>query len=207
MSNHCAIIGDIRQSRDIENWPEIFRLLTDTLEEVNSRFAGAVLIPFNPTVGDEFQGALKTPRHAYDVYTFIKASIPVHVYFGLGIGVVEKTQSDDKGLRGSAFYRARESLELCKTEEGLIRLRTSDHPRNDEISNTLLKFIDLHEINWTDRQREIIYFYRIHPTLTHRQIGERFSIAQSTVTKIMKAAFFPIIKESEQVVFSRLSES
>ncbi len=33
---------------------------------------------------------------------------PVGICCGIGIGEVEKSQEDDKGLRGTAFFRARE---------------------------------------------------------------------------------------------------
>jgi len=163
MPSHTALIGDIKGSRKLDNWPEVFRKLQETLEEANRRFAADILIAFKPTVGDEFQGALKTPDKAYDVYTFIKASLPVSIYFGMGIGEVEKPAEGDSGLRGTAFYRAREALELCKKKGGTLRIKSSGKfSQSENATNTTLLLIETIEHSWTARQREVANHYRLN---------------------------------------------
>jgi hypothetical protein len=201
MLNHCALIGDIRRSRDLKNWNDIFGNLRETLQEVNRRFADDILVPFEPTVGDEFQGALKNSDHAYDVYTFIKASLPVHVYFGMGLGEVENPEQGNRGgLRGTAFYRARAALEKCKDEGGSLRLISAAASLQDGLINAVLRLIESHECDWTHRQKEVVNHVRKHPDQTHDKIAAHFGVARPTITKILKVTHYPVIVEAEKAV-------
>lgn len=207
MPHHCALIGDIKQSRKLDNWPQVYRTLTRTLDEVNRRFADDVLIEFKPTVGDEFQGALKKPDRAYQVYTFIKASLPVAVYCGMGIGEVEKPLQEDVGLRGTAFYRAREALERCKRQQGILRIKSSDESgRFEDTVNTMLLLIETMENSWTRRQTEVAHYYRLHPDYTYEKIGEHFGASKQFVYKILKATHFQVILEAEGQISDWLKE-
>ncbi|MCD6453719.1 MAG: hypothetical protein J7L62_00255, partial [Candidatus Aminicenantes bacterium] len=113
MALRCTFICDIKSSRKLKNWRNIFSSIENTLIRVNKEFKEEVFVEFKPTVGDEFQGVLKSSRYAYDVYLFLKKNIPAGFYCGIGVGEVEKTKKD-VGMRGTAFYRAREALEKCK---------------------------------------------------------------------------------------------
>ena len=61
-SNCCVIIGDIKKSRNVDNWSNIFKKVDSTLKGINRAFSSDILIDFKPTVGDEFQGVLKNPK-------------------------------------------------------------------------------------------------------------------------------------------------
>lgn len=200
--HHTALIGDIKSSRRLDNWPEIFAALQSTLDEVNRCFADQILIPFKPTIGDEFQGALKTDTRAFDVYDFIRARLPVPFYCGVGVGEVEQTASKDSGLRGTAFYRAREALEQCKAKKrSLYVLRTDPPPSpDDEIINAFLALIGVLENSMTKRQRAIVAFYRLHPNLKLEQVGAHFGVRQGTISNILKAAHYHEISEGERLV-------
>ncbi len=199
---HTAIIGDIKGSRRLKNWDEIFADLQAALDEVNRRFEDQILIPFKPTVGDEFQGALKTRKRAFDVYDYIRARLPVPIYCGIGVGEVEKTASGDSGLRGSAFYNARAALEQCKEQKrNLFVLRTAPPlSPGDEIINALLALIGVLENSMTKRQREVVAYYRLHPELKLDQLGARFGVQQGTISNILKAAHYRVIAEGERLV-------
>lgn len=199
MKRHTALIGDIKKSRELENWPEIFGVLKKTLNHVNRRFADDILVKFQPTVGDEFQGALKSPEKAFDVYTFIKASLPVRASFGLGIGEIEKLGKGEKGLRGTAFYRARDALEQCKREKRRLYVRSAESGahQSDRVINTILRLIDVLENSMTRRQGEVVSYYRLNPESKLGEIGEHFDVYQGTVSNILRAAHYAVIKDSE----------
>jgi len=190
MQNYTAIIGDIKKSRDLDNWPDLFDQLKTVLSEVNDQFSGDILIPFEPTVGDEFQGALKSPESAYDVYLFIHAGMPVHIYIGIGVGEIENPEKGHRGgLRGSAFYRAREALTKCKKSEGFMRIALKDEWRElQEDINLFQRAMETIESDWTERQTEIVNYIRKESKRTHKQAAEYFKIARPTVTKQLLAA-------------------
>lgn len=103
---HCVLIGDIRQSSKLAKWDKVFRNLTKVLDKINQDFHEYIMVNFKPTVGDEFQGALKTPEKAFDIYLFLKTRFQVPFYLGVGLGDIEKPLLRDTGMRGTAFYYA-----------------------------------------------------------------------------------------------------
>lgn len=206
MSSNCVMIGDIRESRTLDDWASVFSQLDGALKAVNREFSDDILLNFKPTVGDEFQGALREARKAYAVCVSIKSQLPVRVYCGIGIGDIEKPLHEDVGMRGSGFYRARRALESCKEEKRSVIIRSADTPDlMDDAINTLLHFIETLENSWTGRQREVLSYYRSHPDHTYEQLGEHFGIAKQTVWKILKAADWEVVSEGEATV-NRLLE-
>jgi hypothetical protein len=201
----CALIFDVKGSRQLDNWREVFKSIKSTLTAANRHFADNLLVKFQPTVGDEFQGALKSPAKAYDLYTFIKASLPVQIYCGMGIGEVEITGKDATGLRGTAFYRAREALEMSKNAQGLLRISTSDTvDKFSEYWNILLRLMETMELDWTPRQRQIVNYQRLNPELRQNVIARHFKITEPTLSKIFKNAHWEVISITEKYISENL---
>lgn len=207
MSNNCVMIGDIKKSRHVDKWSDIFRELNNILKKVNSEFSKNILVDFRPTIGDEFQGALTDSKNAYTIYVSIKNKMPVQFYCGVGIGDVEKPLDKDIGMRGSAFYRARSALELCKKRKRNILIKSSDKTSQmDKIINTLLHFIEILENSWTQRQCEVVNYYRLHPQYTYEQLASHFSISKQTVYDILKAANWDVFTETETLIKELLTD-
>ena len=208
MSSQCVLIGDIRSSRDLQDWPVVFGDLENALRGVNRQFADDVVVDFGPTVGDEFQGVLRDARNAYAVYVLIKSGLRAGLYCGIGVGEVEKPLEEAIYMRGSAFYRARAALETCKAKRRSLVVRSSDTVGlQDKITNTLLHFIEVLENSWTDRQREVLSFYRGHREYTHEQLGEHFGVSKQAVGQILKAGDWEAIYEGEELVKELLARA
>ena len=201
MASNCVLIGDIKKSRDIEDWSTLFRKLEETLNEINTMFSDDIRINFKPTVGDEFQGVLKSPKNAYAIYVSIKSNLPMDFYCGVGIGDIERPLEDEIGMRGTAFYRARSAVELCKKSNRKLLIKSSDMTnQTDEILNTVLRFIEVLEESWTERQREVVNYVRLHPGSTYEQIGNHFAISKQAVSQILAAADWAAISEGENLL-------
>lgn len=206
MSSKCVMIGDIKKSRNVGNWSKIFRKLDETLTEVNRVFSGDILIDFRSTIGDEFQGVLKNPKNAYALYVFIKCKLPIDIYCGIGVGHVERPFEKDRGMRGTAFYRARSALELCKKSKRNLLMKSSDMPTQiDEVINTLLRFIEALENSWTKRQKEVANYFRSYPDYTYEQLGKHFRISKQAISQILKAADWDAISEGEALLNNLLT--
>ncbi|MCX6640428.1 MAG: SatD family protein [bacterium] len=205
-----ALIFDVKSSRQLDDWPVVFKKIEQTLNKANRKFAADILVKFQPTIGDEFQGALKSAEKAYGVYTFIKASLPAQIYCGLGLGEVEMTGKDTAGLRGTAFYRARAALEHCKKEKGLLRIKLSD-PANAFSDNLsiILRLVETLELKWTPRQQEVISFLRLHRELKQNSIAQRLKISEPTLSRMLKNAHWEVITTTEkylEIVLSNYDE-
>ena len=201
MFMYCVMICDVKGSRALVDWPIIVGRIEKVLKNINSIFHDEVCIDFKLTVGDEFQGVLKTPKNAYDLYLYIKSNLPVEVYCGIGIGDIEKPNNKDTGMRGAAFYRAREALEFCKKKKRGVFLK-SDERKNqvDDIINTMFLFFETIERSWTKRQKEIVSYYRLHSDYTYEEIGKKFGISRQSVYQILKSANWHIVLEGESLI-------
>ena len=46
MPNKCVIIGDIKKSRMLDNWKQVFEELNKVLDEINRKFSKDIIIEF-----------------------------------------------------------------------------------------------------------------------------------------------------------------
>ncbi len=198
-----ALICDVQGSRKIENWGEVYSEIGRVIGELNRVHEKDFLIPLEFTVGDEFQGVLKTPENTYEVIKFLKIFMPVRFYCGVGIGEVEIPQSRG-AMRGEAFYRARDALEICKKEKRAVYLISGEN-LIDVPANAILFLIQTIEAGWSIRQREVVTYYRLNPGLTYEKIGEHFGVTRQTIMKILKAAKFKAVREGEEAINRLLS--
>lgn len=200
VKDKCVVIGDIKMSSRLESWPKIFVRLEQTLDKINQRFSDDLVITFRPTVGDEFQGAIQSPQNAFEIYALIRSEFPVAIYCAIGIGDIQKPFTRERGMRGTAFYRARDALEMCKNKKRNIFIKSSDTSSQiDDVINTLLQFIEVLEHSWTERQREVVGYYRRHPDYTYEQLGKHFSVSKQSISQTLKAANWEAISEGENL--------
>ncbi len=196
--DYAALVCDVRRSRKQADWERVVDSINNTLGCANERFQDKLFMNLQLTVGDEFQGVLRDIGVAYDVYLFLKLHLPVEIYCGVGIGEVEFPLKDYAGARGTAFYRARSSLERCKKEKRGICI--SSQTIWDDVLNTILYLIEGIEDGWSERQREIIKFYREHPGVTYEQLGEHFGITKQGIYKVLHNARWKHVKKGEECV-------
>ena len=194
----CAVIGDIRGSSSIPDWRTVFRKLSLALDKANRACAGRLLVPFRPTVGDEFQGVVSDAGCALDVMLLIEDRVPARFYLGVGVGTVEIRAHRDTGMRGTAFYRARAALEEAKAHRRSMVVRTDDESRpTDQAVNALLRLRDTLRSRWTTRQRELITYYRAHPGYSYADLAEWLHKSPQAVHKRLKAASWDAVVEAE----------
>lgn len=194
-----ALICDVRGSRKIENWGEVYTEIEQVLKKINQAFENDFMTFLEFTVGDEFQGVLTTPQNAYEVIKFLKIYMPVRFYCGVGIGEVEIPKSHSGGMRGNAFYRARDAIKICKKEKRDVYI-ISGIDFIDVPANGILFLIQTIEEGWSSRQREVVTYYRINSGLTYEKIGKHFGVTRQTIMKILKAAKFKAIREGEEAI-------
>ncbi len=201
----AAFICDLKSSRKIERWSEIIASIKNQLNQLNRQFASFIEVPFRFTVGDEFQGVLSSVEGVVPVFRWLRYNLPVEFYCGCGIGSVEYAEKDFSTMRGSAFYRARDSIEYAKRKNRKFLLN-SNSEEVDMVVNGIYFLIQVIESRWTNRQRELASFYMLNEKLTYDEIGRRFGISKQAVSKHLRAAGVEAILEGEEVILSQLSK-
>ena len=113
-SGYTVIIGDIIDSKKIKGRKKVQVKFKEILDQVNRVYEEDIASQFTITLGDEFQGLLKTGRNIINIISDIEfAMAPVELRFGIGIGEIstEINLKYSAEIDGSAYHRARAMVE------------------------------------------------------------------------------------------------
>jgi len=201
----CVITCDIKESRKLKDRRVIQEKLKKTVRAVNTGYKGDILANFIITRGDEFQGVLKDKKSCYDVLLFIRESLPVDFYCGVGIGSINTEISNKPTeMDGTSFHRSREALQEAKRLNSWIIVQSGDN-LFDETLNVMISLVDTIKRGWTKRQREIISYYK-GKELTYSELGKRINVTKQSISKILKAADLEMVERAEEVIGEYLSK-
>lgn len=212
-----AIIGDIKNSKEIEKRNMIQNELKNILEDVNCIYADDIASKFTITLGDEFQGLLYTGHNVVKIIETIKERLyPVEMRFGIGEGEITTAINLEIaiGADGPAYYNARSAIEYLKGNEkknkrALSDMRIESKCRKTEkqlaLINTIFELMKAIELNWTERQREIIWAmlkYNEGQSATARRLG----ISQGTLNKALTAGQYYAYSNALKMIETELGE-
>jgi len=209
-----AIIGDIVDSRKIQDRKLVQQNMTLVLSEINKKFAQSISSRFVITLGDEFQGLLENGDHVVEVIDSIEREMhPIKLRFGIGVGRI--TTSIDYhmpiGADGPAYYNARKVIEHIKmSRKKKMEIRTNigieieNNSCISELINSIFSLSTVIKSTWTDRQREVIKAYI---KCSRSQIGAAslIGVNQSTIQKVLKASDYYEYQQAYRSIANVLS--
>jgi len=194
----CTITADIKESKKLKKRARIQERLKKSLNEINKKYHSELIAGFMITLGDEFQGVLKTPSCWYDVVLDLQEKLEFDIYYGIGVGSIDtEFSSKSTEMDGPSFHRSREALEEAKRLKRRIVIKTGG---DDTIINVILALMEAIKEGWTQRQKEIITFYRRHRGLSYEKIAENYGVTKQAISKILHAAHWNIITEAEDCI-------
>lgn len=213
---YIAIIGDIKQSRKIEDRKMVQEKLKEVLDKINKQYEKTITAKFIITLGDEFQGLLNQGINVIDIIEQIQKEMhPIQIRFGIGIGKITTEINSDMaiGADGPGFYKAREAIEILKNDEQRNAVRPSDirieiDEDNTSVSSLLNAVFSLMEViksSWSERQREIISEYEKYDE-SQTECAKRLNITQSSVQRSLTKGNFYSYKSAKETVVSVLQE-
>ncbi len=196
---YCVILGDIDHSRQFSpsERKHIQKQFQQAIEVINREFKHEIISHFLITLGDEFQGVLKSIVPSYQfVCRWTEILKPVNFSFGIGEGeIVTPLQKKALGMDGPAFHRARAALEEAKRKKQKIIYNTGDE-KQEIVLNTIILLLDTIKKGWTARQKEVIANY-----LHYRKqniVAQHLKTTKSTVSEILASAHWPVVEEAEK---------
>lgn len=178
------------------------------LPGINTRYSSDLLRGFTITLDDEFQGVLHGPENSYDVFVRLQDSIPVEFRCGIGIGKIDVVSSEITEMRGESFFRSREALELAKKFGYPAIVKSSDVMNNlmDETINAILSLIATIQSTWTERQREVVAFCRVHDEYSYSDVARELKVSKQAISQVLLAAHWQAVQNGERAIRRLLKE-
>ncbi|MBA1336644.1 MAG: hypothetical protein HPY66_3079 [Firmicutes bacterium] len=202
---YCAIIGDIVQSRKIEDRQLIQDRFIGTIDRINQNYNNFIASNFTITLGDEFEGLLFSPSKSYEIIEAVKKQMaPTQLVFGVGIGTMSTqfSKNTSLGSDGPAFHYARKMVNRAKKKKPSI-CYYSNSPE-DELINSLIYFIESCTFEQTKRQKQIIDLYEAGHS--QEDIANLVKIKQPSVSEHINNGFYHEIKAAKLSIFSFLKD-
>lgn len=213
---YIAIIGDVKNSKSIEERGKFQNKLNNILNEINKIYFNSISSNFTITLGDEFQGLLHSGEHVMEIIQYIKKeAYPIKIRFGIGIGAITTDINSEIsiGADGPGYYKARDSIEQLKVLEkknestyGDIQIKIDGDNNLQELSlNSILKLMYCIEIDWTKKQREVVN-YVLFEKKNQTETAHYFNVTQSNIQQILSKTHFYAYKDAFDSVNKILSE-
>jgi len=190
-----AIIGDLINSRRINNRFLVQEQLQGCLNELNAKYSDQIVSKFSITLGDEFQGLLLTGEKSLcmvDEVTF--SMFPCKIRFGLGIGNLNTSINHENclGMDGPVFWRAREAIEIVHGDNDYhranIHLCSQENEPTVKLINEILKLTALQVSGWRKTQNELYKFILDEAIgtpdqISHTKLASMLGISRSSLTR------------------------
>ena len=207
---YTAIIGDIKGSKSLKDRREVQMSLREVLDEINSVYHEDIASNFLITLGDEFQGLLRSPRHTLKIVKDIQTKMyPTKFRIGIGIGDISTEIDPDSalGADGPAYYAAREMVDLLHENENKNKRAEADiqfsiyneYSFEIEQINTMLALIKEIEDKWKPEQRLTIWDM-IENGGSQQDCAERMNTTQSTVGRRLISGNYYLYKRAIDVL-------
>ncbi|WP_238723887.1 SatD family protein [Diplocloster agilis] len=213
---YVAIIGDLKQSRDISDRYVVQEKLNNVLGDINESYSKDLSSKFTITLGDEFQGLLNCGVNAMRITSEIQRRMyPVKIRFGIGIGSITTGINSEMaiGADGPGYYKAREAVEYLRviekrngTQAADIRFEADgDNQGIVSMLNTILTLMTVIKESWSDRQREVIEDILEHQD-SQTNTAKRLQIRQPTVHRILANGNYYAYREAFDTLEKALEE-
>ena len=163
---YIAIIGDIISSRELPDREQVQETFNTAMHQINLNYHDEIASGFLVTLGDEFQGLLKSGGHVLDIiYAIERMMGDVPMRFGIGLGDLDTRLHRDRalGADGPAYHRARKAVDELKAREESRESRVSNIMISGEedpaMLNCLLNLMKCMENRWSTMQKKVVLDY------------------------------------------------
>lgn len=196
---YVAIIADIVDSRSISGVQR--RALQQRIElvltEINREFAPAIAAKFLITVGDEFQGLLRSAAVIPQLMRRLDTSLPdITLRSGVGYGTIDtELRASAVGMDGPVWHAARAAIEEAKRGDRLGGVFQGFGPGEDLVHNGFARVLHLLRARLTDKQRQLMD--ALLAGQSQKQLSRSTGVSKQAVSKQARAAGVEAYREGE----------
>lgn len=203
--SYCAVIGDIVDSRNLNDRGEVTAQLKQAIADINLKYSSYITADFSIYAGDEIQGLLSAPGVSYKLIQELKKYMkPIKLVFGVGVGPLATEISKRPitwELDGKVYHRAREMVNRAKKKKPSICYCLENSV--GDLINSLIYFIESNREFRTKHQQKVVTLYKKYGT--QKKVAERLDISQATVSSILNKALFQQVNQAEENINSYLN--
>jgi len=201
---YTVITGDLISSKEVTDRASLQEKVRTVMSDINKEFNSYLVVPFNFTAGDEFQGLLSEIGVSFDLaQRWMRGLFPWRARLGVGVGelstpVAETTSSMD----GQCFHRAREAIEVAKKEKRYLFYNIGDFVLDTSI-NMIILLMEAIQKDWKEIHYKRYWLYKELGTL--EKVATREDVSKQAVIKTLKAAKYSAIMKAEESIKILLS--
>jgi hypothetical protein len=196
---YVAFIADIVGSRRItgvqrRDLQERIELL---LTEINREFAPAIAAKFLITIGDEFQGLLRSAAIIPRLMRRLETSLPdISLRAGIGSGTIETDlRPAAVGMDGPVWHAARAAIEEAKHGDRLGGVFHGFGADEDLVHNGFARVLHLLRARLTDKQRQLMD--ALLGGQSQKELSRSTGVSKQAVSKQARAAGVEAYREAE----------
>lgn len=184
MLDYCVITGDIRNSRESPDRRALQQKIVATIAAANEQFESELLVKFAITLGDEWQGVLKSTASSYGIVSFFLEQLhPIAASFGVGEGaIVTDILPRSSEMDGEVFHRSRQAVEVAKQQKRDVVFVTLDK-NSDLLLNATLNLLQILRESWTERQYEKVMLYKKFKK--EQRVADELGVSQADINKTL----------------------
>lgn len=213
---YVAIIGDIIDSKKINNRNEVQQKLKQILNEINQLYDPIISANFMISLGDEFQGLLNTQEDTFEIINYIEMNMfPTKIRFGIGVGTIDTDINKNNSLEiaGPAYYNSRKCITVLnehkRSYEKIItntliysgkKLETEDN-----LINSILSLITISKSKWKEKTIRIIKSY-INNGYNQYNVANELGVQQPTISKTLNNSNYYTINNSYKILRNTMKE-
>jgi len=197
---YIAVIGDIKDSRNLENRKASQQKFSGTLEKLNQEYQKDLAAKFTVSMGDAFQGLLKDASHLMVMLLELELNLaPIELRIGIGLGNIETQLNSENSLLndGSCYHRARAMIEWIEKSEkqyeqpssNILLSTGGEAVHYEKLINAIFSLESAIKRKWTERQKEIVRIYLANEKNQYAT-AKALNIGQSSVNKALNSTDF-----------------
>lgn len=199
MPSYLALIGDLKNSRQIAERAQAQKEVQRALAQINETYPSLFASRLTLTLGDEFQALIHPGQgglmRMMDELEARLLPFPFRVGLGFGGILTDIDSSVSIGADGEAYWRAREAIGYVHANESGGKIRThclGFSAERDELLNALMEASDTLKSGWTALQRQTFSLLTLEgiytPVFDQKKFAASIGISESSLTKRLNAS-------------------
>ncbi len=188
---HAILMGDLVASGKARSIKAVHSAFNQAIDAANERFADAIASPLTITLGDEFQGLLRSLVKAWEVAFELRLALlvtNVSCRFVIGATQLETPLNTKQAwnMMGPGLAAARDKLN-DKRSANAYRFSFTGEPIIESLLDAVGDSLTQVELGWTATQLK--YYAKVRgSTRTNADVAKRLGVTPRSLYKVLHAA-------------------